>query len=87
MKNYNFLLTILLGITLANCEATKKGENSIFTFDNSNYKSQYLSEDALSLGVLNPNSKTVDSIIYYVNDKNVGSTKGLEQLKFELKDQ
>lgn len=87
MKNYNFLLTILLGITLANCEATKKGENSIFTFDNSNYKSQYLPEDALSLGVLNPNSKTVDSIIYYVNDKKVGSKKGLEQLKFELKDQ
>ena len=87
MKNYNFLLTILLGITLANCEATKKGENSIFTFDNSNYKSQYLSEDALSLGVLNPNSKTVDSIIYYVNDKKVGSTKGLEPIKFELKDQ
>ncbi|WP_281322036.1 glutaminyl-peptide cyclotransferase [Flavobacterium aestivum] len=87
MKNYNFLLTILLGITLVNCEATKKGENSIFTFDNSNYKSQYLSEDALSLGVLNPNSKTVDSIIYYVNDKKVGSEKGLEKLNFELKDQ
>ncbi|PWA08842.1 glutaminyl-peptide cyclotransferase [Flavobacterium laiguense] len=87
MKNYNFLFIILLGITLVNCEATKKGENSIFTFDNSNFKSQYLPEDVLSLGVLNPNSKTIDSIIYYVNDKKVGSTKGLEQLKFELKEQ
>lgn len=87
MKNHNFLFIILLGIILANCEATKKGENSIFTFDNSNFKAQFLSEDALSLGVLNPNSKTIDSIIYYVNDKKVGSKKGLEQLKFELKDQ
>jgi glutamine cyclotransferase len=87
MKNYNFLFIILLGITLVSCEATKKGENSIFTFNNSNFKAQYLSEDALSLGVLNPNSKTIDSIIYYVNDKKVGSTKGSDQLKFELKDQ
>jgi glutamine cyclotransferase len=87
MKNYNFLFIILLGITLVSCEATKKGENSIFTFDNSAFKAQYLSEDALSLGVLNPNSKTIDSIIYYVNDKKVGSKKGSEQLKFELKDQ
>jgi glutamine cyclotransferase len=87
MKNYNFLFIILLGITLVSCEATKKGENSIFTFNNSNFKAQYLSEDALSLGILNPNSKTIDSIIYYVNDKKVGSKKDLEQLKFELKDQ
>jgi glutamine cyclotransferase len=87
MKNYNFLFIILLGITLVNCEATKKGENSIFTFDNSTFKTQYLPNDAISLGVLNPNSKTIDSIIYYVNDKKVGSKNGLEQLKFELKDQ
>ena len=87
MKNYNFLFIILLGITLVSCEATKKGENSIFTFDNSTFKAQYLPEDALSLGVLNPNSKTIDSIIYYVNDKKVGSKKGLDPLKFELKDQ
>ena len=87
MKNYNFLFIILLGMTLSNCGETKKGENSIFTFDNSNYKAQYISDDALSLGVLNPNSKEIDSIIYYVNDKKVGSKKGNEKLNFTLKDQ
>jgi len=87
MKNYNFLFIILLGITLTNCGNTKKGENSIFTIDNSNYKAHYVSDDALSLGVLNPNSKTIDSIVYFVNDKKVGSKKGNEKLDFNLKDQ
>ena len=87
MKNYNFLFIIFLGIILANCGNTKNGENSIFTFDNSNYKAQYISDDVISLGILNPNSKEIDSIIYFVNDKKVGSIKGNEKLKFNLKDQ
>jgi glutaminyl-peptide cyclotransferase len=87
MKNYNFLFIILLGITLTNCGNTKNGENSIFTFDNSNYKSHYVSNDGLSLGVLNPKSKTIDSIVYYVNDKKIGSKNGNEKIAFNLKDQ
>jgi glutamine cyclotransferase len=87
MKNYNFLFIIFLGIILANCGNTKNGENSIFTFDNSNYKAHYISDDAISLGILNPNSKEIDSIIYFVNDKKVGFKNGNEKLNFNLKDQ
>jgi glutamine cyclotransferase len=87
MKNYNFLSIILLGITLASCSDTKKGENSIFTFDISKFKAQYQPQETIDLGILNPTSKTVDSIIYYVNDKKIASKKGLDKLNFELKDQ
>jgi glutamine cyclotransferase len=87
MKNYNLLSIILLGITISNCGDTKKGENSIFTFDNTKIKEQYKPEEALSLEIMNPNSKTVDSTVYYVNDIKVGTTKGLEKFSFELKDQ
>jgi glutamine cyclotransferase len=87
MKNYNFLFIILLGIILANCGDTKNIENSIFTIDNSNFKTQFLSDDAISIGVLNPNNKEIDSIIYYVNDVKVGSKKGNEKLNFTLKNQ
>jgi glutamine cyclotransferase len=87
MKNYNFLSIILLGITLASCTDTKKGENSIFTIDNSNFKAQYQPQESLQIGILNPNDKAVDSIIYYVNDKKIASKKGLDKLTFELKDQ
>jgi glutamine cyclotransferase len=87
MKNYNFLSIILLGITLASCSDTKKGENSIFTIDNSNFKAQYQPQESLQIGILNPNDKAVDSIIYYVNDKKIASKKGLDKLTFELKEQ
>lgn len=87
MRNYNFLSFILLGITLASCNNTKKGENTLFTFDISKFKEQYQPQEAIDLGILNPTSKTIDSIIYYVNDKKIGSKKGIDKLKFELKDQ
>nr|WP_315146928.1 glutaminyl-peptide cyclotransferase [uncultured Flavobacterium sp.] len=87
MKKYNFLFIILLGITLANCGGTKKGENSIFSFDDSKYKGKYLSQESLNLGILNKNAKNVDSVVYFNNDKKIGSKKGLEKLVFSLKDQ
>jgi len=87
MRNYNFLFIILLGITLTNCGGAKKGENTLFTFDDSKYKEQYQSQEALELGILNPNAKAVDSVVYFVNDTKIGSKKGLEKLPFELKNQ
>jgi glutamine cyclotransferase len=87
MKNYNFLFIILLGITLANCGGSKKSENSLFTFDDSKFKEKYQSQDAMELGILNTNSKTIDSVVYYNNDIKIGSKKGLDKLVFNLKDQ
>lgn len=87
MRNYNFLSVILLGITMVSCGEKVKRENSIFTIDNTEFKAKYQSQDALQLGVLNPNTKNVDSIIYYVNDIKIGSKKGLDKFTFELKNQ
>jgi glutamine cyclotransferase len=87
MKKYNFLFIILLAITLINCGDTKKGENSLFTFDITSFKEQYQPQEAIELSTLNPNSKSIDSIVYYVNDKKVGSKNSLEKFTFQLKDQ
>ncbi|MCD9576597.1 glutaminyl-peptide cyclotransferase [Flavobacterium soyae] len=87
MKKYNFLTVILLGITLIGCNGTKKGENSLFTIDDSAFPAHFLPKEAVSIGILNLNSKEIDSIVYFVNDKRVGSKKGTEKFKFELKDQ
>lgn len=87
MKNYKLLFIILLGITLANCGGAKKGENTLFTFDDSKFAAQYQPQEALELGVLNPNSKTIDSVVYFVNDKKIGFKKGIDKLTFELKNQ
>lgn len=87
MKNYKLLFIILLGITLANCGGAKKGENTLFTFDDSKFSAQYQPQEALELGVLNPNSKTIDSIVYFVNDTKIGTKKGIDKLTFDLKNQ
>ena len=87
MKNYNFLFIILLGITLSNCGSKKNGENSIFTFDDSKFATQYQPQEAIELGILNPNAKAIDSIVYFVNDIKIGTKKGVDKLTFELKNQ
>jgi glutamine cyclotransferase len=87
MKKYNFLTVILLGITLIGCGDTKKGENSLFTIDDSAFPAHFTQEKGVSIGILNPNSKEIDSIVYFVNDKKVGSIKSAEKFNFPLKDQ
>lgn len=87
MKKHNFLIAILLGITLIGCGDTKKGENSIFTIDDAAFPAHFTSPESISIGILNPKSKEIDSIAYFVNDKKVGSTKGSEKFNFALKDQ
>lgn len=87
MKNYNLLSIILLGITLTSCSDPKKGENTLFSFDNSKFKELYNPNESLELTILNANSKSIDSIVYFANDKKIGSKKGIQQLTFDLKDQ
>ncbi|MEP6803332.1 MAG: glutaminyl-peptide cyclotransferase [Flavobacterium sp.] len=87
MKKYNFLTIILLGITLIGCGDTKKGENSLFNIDDSAFPAHFKQQEAVSIGILNPNSKEIDSVAYFINDKKVGSTKGTEKFKYALKDQ
>lgn len=87
MKKYNFLSIILLGMAITSCGDTKKSDNSVFSFDESKFKAQYLPQDGLELGVLNPNSKEVDSVVYFVNDTKIGIKKGLDRLNFPLKTQ
>lgn len=87
MKKYNLLSFILLGTVLSNCGDTKNRENTIFNFDSSKISAQYQPQETLDLNILNPKSKVVDSIVYYINDEKVKTVKGLEKLSFGLKDQ
>ncbi|MGM8363489.1 glutaminyl-peptide cyclotransferase [Flavobacterium sp. ARAG 55.4] len=87
MKKHNLLSFILLGTLFSNCGDTKKRENTIFNFDTSKISAQYQPQETVDLAILNPKSKQVDSIVYYVNDAKVKTVKGLEKLSFELKDQ
>lgn len=87
MKKYNFLTFILLGITLIGCGDTKKDENSLFTIDDSAFPAHLTQKEALTIGILNPNSKEIDSVAYFINDQKVGTKKGAEEFRYELLDQ
>jgi glutamine cyclotransferase len=87
MKKYNLLSIILLGVAVSSCGGKKKGENTMFNFDTSKFTAKYQPQDALNLAILNPNSKEVDSIIYYVNDKKIASKEDANNISFELKEQ
>ncbi|MRX68826.1 Glutamine cyclotransferase [Flavobacterium resistens] len=87
MKKYNFLAVILLGITLIGCGEKNKGENSLFTIDDSAFPAHFTQKEPLTIGILNPKSKEIDSVAYFINDQRVGSTKGATDFRIELLDQ
>lgn len=85
MKTHNLLSFISLSLLIAagSCE---KGDKKYFSFDTNKLKEQYEPQETASMAVLNPEGKAIDSIVYYVNDKNIGSKKGTETVTFDLKD-
>ena len=72
---------------MTGCGDKKNNDTSLFSFDESKFAAHYHSHETLELGVLNPNAKEIDSVIYYLNDKKIGSKKGHGKLSFQLKDQ
>lgn len=85
MKKHNILTTILLGLICLSCGDRKNGENSLFTIDDSSFPAHFTTGQAVTMAVLNPNAKEVDSIAYFVNGNKVGTTKGNDQFTFQLK--
>jgi glutaminyl-peptide cyclotransferase len=87
MKNRNSLYVIVLCLITLSCGDKNLGENAVFGFDESKLKEQYLPNDVVELSLKNSNNKKIDSIVYFLNDKNVGSKKGFEKFSYTLKDQ
>lgn len=83
MKKYNALAFILLAISIVSCNDTKK----YFSIDESKLEAQYKPENSLVVSVLNPENKAIDSVVYVLNDKRIGSTKDFSPFKFDLKNQ
>ena len=81
MKKYNVLAVILLAFLLCNCNGTKE---SFLTINQDVLKAQYFQKDKLDLEILNPKTQKVDSVVYTLNDKKVGSAKGAVKFSFPL---
>lgn len=87
MKNHNYLLIILLCLTLTFCNCAKQKTDNLFAIDNSKFKPTYIVDDQLAIGILNKENKSIDSIVYFINDVKVASKKSVETVNFAFKQQ
>ncbi len=87
MKNYKLLLIILLGSILVCTKCGKNTSDNGFSFDESQFRKKFFVSDVAKLSVLNADNKTVDSIVFYINDVKIGSQKGINSFNFSLKNQ
>lgn len=86
MKNYNILSIILLALLITSCGNSKKDKETYFTISISDFKEQYKPNETVTLAITNIQNKSIDSIIYYVNDVKINSKKDLSKITFDLKD-
>jgi glutamine cyclotransferase len=87
MKKYKALAFILLGLSAVSCGDSIKDKENYFSFNESVLKPKYQSNDKVNLEISNLKGKTIDSIIYYANDKKVGRVKGSKKISFDLKNE
>jgi len=86
MKNLNLLAAILLAATITSCKDDAEDKKNLFAIDFSDVKGQYKANETLPLGVVNAQKREIDSVVYYLNDKKVGTAKGTEKLTAALTD-
>ncbi|WP_394759572.1 glutaminyl-peptide cyclotransferase [Flavobacterium sp.] len=83
MKKYNVFVFILLTTIFIGC-GDKNNSKNLFSIDESKFKAMYHNEDVISLIVKNDANKTIDSIVYFNNDKKIGSVKGNAKFDYAL---
>lgn len=83
MKKYNALALILLGVLLTNCQGTE----DLFSINEKKINPQYTLNQAISIEILNPKSEKIDSVVYSINDKRVGSQKNGSLFSYTLKNE
>ena len=87
MRNLKLFVFIILGGFLVNCDGSKNKNSSTFSFNQKELKAQYTSNDALKLQIDNAGGTKIDSIVYFVNDKKVGSRKDTSILEYQWSNQ
>ena len=62
-------------------------ESGLFSITTSPSKAQFSSDETAVLSISNNQNKTIDSIVYFANDKKVGSVTGVKTVTFSLNDE
>ena len=86
MIKRNALSIILLGLFAVACQDKTKEHENLFAFNTAAFKETYTPDDSVTLEIQNKQNKTIDSIIYFVNDTKMASKKGGEKVLLVLLD-
>lgn len=86
MIKRNVLSVISLGLFAVACQDKAKEHENLFAFNTTAFKETYTPDESVTLEIQNTQNKTIDSIIYYVNDAKVASKKGAEKVSLALLD-
>ena len=78
---------IALGVILNSCKEDENALKKLFSIENASIKPILKLEENIDLVLQNKENKTIDSVVYYINEKRVGSVMGNEKLSFALKNQ
>lgn len=95
MKKRNIFVFILLGAlvlsfigsSVLSCGGSNEGNSELFTIDTTNLKQQYQPQETLSLLVTNAKEEAIDSVVYFINDKKIGTSAGNKKFDFALNGQ
>lgn len=83
MKNYNGLVVILLAVVLGSCSGAKE---DFFSINEGILKAQYTQKESVGFEISNLKSENVDSVVYRINGKRLGASKGLTKFVLPLLD-
>jgi glutaminyl-peptide cyclotransferase len=85
MRKHNILVTILLGLTIVSCGDTQQEKESYFSINETILKPKFNSTDEVNLEIINNKNKTIDSVVYFINNERVKSVKGSGKSSINLK--
>ncbi len=78
---------IVLSVVSSACKEDENELKKLFSFDASHLKQVYKLEESVDLVLSNEKNKTIDSVVYFINETKIGSVKGNEKLHFGLEKQ
>lgn len=84
MNSYNWLWLLFLSLTLASCGNGGTGSSSDFSIILPENKTEFQLGESLQVDLENKKNKELDSIVYYLHNKRLGSASLGEQFQYSL---
>ena len=78
---------IVLSVVSSACKEDENELKKLFSFDASHLKQVYKLEESVDLVLSNEKNKTIDSVVYFINENKIGAVKGNEKFHFGLEKQ